>query len=326
MGLTVRTFERWKKYGDTDLRKGAKRNISNKLSQEERQIILETVNLPEYRDLPPCQIVPQLADKGIYIASESSIYRILREEKQLAHRGLPKPVRHHKPAAHTATAANQLWSWDITFLSSQVQGIYYYLYLMMDIYSRKIVGWSIHNTQTAEHAANVVQQACLDENIQRDQVILHSDNGAPMKGVTMLVMLEKLGVVPSFSRPSVSDDNPFSEALFKTLKYRPEFPMAQKFETIFHARTWVVKFVDWYNNIHMHSGLKFITPNQRHNGDDKGIIEKRHNVYQLAKAKNPQRWSKATRNWSLPSMVTLNADRKLRNHEMTGQVNKTQVC
>jgi len=325
LGITVRTYERWRCGGSIDQRKGATRQVGNKLTEAEKQMILYTVNSREYRDLSPCQIVPLLADKGMYIASESTIYRILREEKQLKHRGLTSAKKHKKPDEYTATAPNQIWSWDITFLPSQVRGIYYYLYMIMDIYSRKIVGWSIHHTQTAEYAANLIQQACIDERVEQKQLVLHSDNGAPMKGSTMLVMLEKLGVVPSFSRPSVSDDNPYSEALFKTVKYHPTFPVTDKFETIFHARRWVIEFVSWYNDIHMHSGLKFITPNQRHTGTDIQIRIKRHDVYQAAKAKHPERWSGDTRDWTLPKVVYLNANRKKKDEAVSMQEKMRQV-
>jgi putative transposase len=167
--------------------------------------------------LPPCKIVPQLADTGQYIASESTFYRILREEKQLTHRQLSRPAKHSKPEAYIATSANQVWTWDITYLPSQTRGLYFYLYLIVDIFSRKIVGWSVHDVELSDLAASLIKQACLDENIPQGQVVLHSDNGGPMKGMTMRAMLESLGVLPSFSRPSVSDDNPYSEALFRTL-------------------------------------------------------------------------------------------------------------
>jgi len=170
-------------------------------------LILTTVNCAEYRDLPPCQIVPRLADLGIYIGSESTIYRLLREQKQLAHRLKCKPRKHKKPAPCEAAVPNEVWSWDITYLPSQIRGIFFYLYFIMDIFSRKIVGWSIHESQSSDHAANLARQACLDEDIDKQQVILHSDNGKPMKGATMMEMLRTLGIIPSFSRPSVSDDN-----------------------------------------------------------------------------------------------------------------------
>ena len=322
LGITLRTVERWEKEGNIDRRKGANRFVANKLTEKEKGQILSIMNSDDYRDLPPSQIVPRLADKGVYIASESSIYRILREEKQLAHRGLTQPRKHKRPDPHQATGPNQVWSWDITFLPSQVRGVYFYLYMIMDIYRRKIVGWTIQSTQNASHAAHLIQQACLDEGIEEHQLVLHSDNGSPMKGSTMIVMLEKLGVVPSFSRPSVSDDNPFSESLFKTLKYHPSFPLTERFESIFDARAWTVKFSKWYNDVHMHSGLKFITPSQRHLGHDEKIMQDRHSVYLRAKERNPSRWSRNTRNWVLPESVTLNANKKKKDTDVARQGEK----
>ena len=312
LNLSLRTFERWVKTDDLkDKRRQAKRAApANKLTKEQRDEILMIANSEPYRDLPPSKIVPQLADEGRYVASESTFYRILRTENQLAHRQLSKPAKHHKPKACMASAPNQVWSWDISYLPSQVRGMYFYLYMVVDIYSRKIVGWSIQEVESAEHAAALIKQACLDENVKRDQLILHSDNGSPMKGMTMLAMLQTLGVIPSFSRPSVSDDNPFSESLFKTLKYHSTFPRASCFETILDARLWTERFVAWYNQEHLHSALKFVTPHHRHTGMDKNIREKRHLVYQMAKQQHPERWSGNTRNWQLPEVVMLNPDRK----------------
>ncbi len=246
----------------------------------------------------------------MYIASESTFYRILREEDQLAHRGTTRPVKHTRPKSHTATGPNQVWSWDITYLPSQIQGTFYFLYMIIDIFSRKIVGWSIHETESSQHAAEMIEQAYLDENVKPEQLVLHSDNGSPMKGYCMLAMLEKLNVIKSFSRPSVSDDNPFSESLFKTLKYHPTFPRYNKFEFIMDARKWCEQFVTWYNHSHLHSSLKFVTPEQRHTGEAIAILNQRHQTYLIAKAKNPQRWSRGTRNWDLPLAVTLNPNRK----------------
>ena len=183
---------------------------------------------------------------SVYLASESTIYRILREEKQLAHRGRSRPRAHRRPEALTASAPGQVWSWDITYLKSPIRGIFYYLYLIMDVWSRKIVGWEVHEQELAELAAPLVEQTCRKEGIERDLLILHADNGGPMKGGTMLSTLQRLGVAASFSRPQVSDDNPYSESLFKTMKYRPEYP-EQPFDGIEDARRWVARFVDWYN-------------------------------------------------------------------------------
>lgn len=295
----------------------------NKLTKEQRNIVLKVANSELYMNLPPCKIVPMLADQGMYVASESTFYRVLHAEKQLRHRQTVKPATRHAPHAFAASQANQVWSWDITYLPTQVIGLYFYLYMIIDIYSRKIVGWSIHETQSSEQAASLVKQACIDEKIAREQVVLHSDNGKPMKGATMLAMLEKLGITPSFSRPSVSDDNPYSESLFKTLKYHPTFPLTTKFSTIANARIWCEKFSAWYNEQHLHSGLKFVTPQQRHSGEDQLIRQKRHLVYQMAKKQNPERWSGNTRDWTLPTTVTLNPNRKnkLKNHDKFMMVN-----
>jgi len=320
LNLSLRTVERWEKpAGTQDKRCQAVRpSQANQLTQEERNMILTIANSQEYCDLPPCKIVPRLADEGLYFASESTFYRVLRAEKQLTHRQRSKPATHHKPKARTADGPNQVWSWDISYLPTTVVGLYFYLYLVLDIFSRKIVGWSIHANESSALGAGLIKQACLDEGVEYNQLVLHSDNGKPMKGATMLATLEKLGVIPSFSRPSVSDDNPYSESLFKTVKYHPTFPIATRFNTIDDARIWMEQFTAWYNTQHLHSGLKFITPEQRHTGLDNAIFKKRAQVYEMAKLQRPERWSGDTRNWSLPVIVTLNPDRKntMKNNEM----------
>ena len=314
----MRTYVRWKKDGGLiDQRQHVERVPANKLSEEERAMALETANNKTYKNLPPSKIVPLWADDGKYLCSESTHYRILRDEDQLKDRRGSRPPVHHKPKEFEACAANQVWTWDISYLPSNVRGLYFYLYLIVDIYSRKIVGWSIHDVELSEYAASLMKQACLDEKVSQDQLVLHSDNGSPMKGASMLSMLQTLGVMPSFSRPSVSDDNPYSEALFKTMKYHPTFPRWSKFKSIIEARIWSEKFVDWYNNAHLHSALKFVTPHQRHTGEDQLIREKRAAIYELAKEKNPERWSKNTRNWKIDEIVTLNPDKKKKTKDKT---------
>ncbi|MBL3590123.1 MAG: IS3 family transposase [gamma proteobacterium endosymbiont of Lamellibrachia anaximandri] len=268
--------------------------------------ILETCNQAEYQSLPPSQIVPALADKAIYIASESSFYRVLKEADQLHHRGkVQAPRKVARPEAYKATGPNEVWSWDITFLATRISGLFYRLYLVMDIYSRKIVGWEIHENETADHASLLIRKACLAEGITEQGLVLHSDNGSPMKGATMLATLQRLGVVPSFSRPSVSNDNPYSESLFGTMKYTPAFP-SKPFENLDAAREWVYDFVHWYNETHRHSGIKFVTPAQRHSGKEQSILVNREAVYQAAKQRNPKRWSRGTRNWQPVGEVWLN--------------------
>ncbi len=308
LNITDRTYQRWTVDGGVkeDQRPIVDRPTpKNKLTQEEREEIIKITNTPEFADLPPSQIVPKLADRGIYLASESTIYKILKEEKMNTHRNRSKePVKREVPT-HIATAPNQVWTWDITWLNAFVKGQYYKLYLIIDIFSRLIVGYEVWETENAEYSKHLVRRATLAQGIAGNPLVLHSDNGSPMKAATFLATLEKLGVQSSFSRPRVSNDNPYSEALFKTLKYRPRFPF-KGFKSLDEARKWVDKFVKWYNNIHLHSGISFITPYQRHYGLDKAIINNRIEVYEKAKAKHPSRWSKNTRNWELPEYVALN--------------------
>jgi len=240
------------------------------------------------------------------MASESSFYRILRDADQLEHRGGTAPPNRTKPKAYTADGPNQVWSWDITYLARNLKGAFFYLYLFMDIYSRKIVGWEVYENESSEQAADVLRKTRLAEAIfSQQKVVLHSDNGSPMKGATMLATMQKLGIVPSFSRPSVSNDNPYSESLFKTLKYTPIYP-SKPFESLDEARQWVATFVQWYNHSHRHSGIKYVTPVQRHQGEDMAILKQRKRVYEEAKKQNPERWSGDTRNWDHESLVKLN--------------------
>ncbi|MCK4501654.1 MAG: IS3 family transposase [Desulfuromonadales bacterium] len=311
--INSRTLRRWKKQLKTKQDLSDQRKISstlrtpaNKLKKEDKEQILQVCNLPEFQSLPPSQIIPRLADKGQYIASESSFYRVLKEVDQVNRRGraeVPKKLK--KPKGYRAVAPRQIWSWDITYLASSITGKFFYLYLIMDIYSRKIVGWEIQEKESAEHASQLIRRACLSERIGTKKLVLHSDNGSPMKGATMLATLQKLGIVPSFSRPSVSDDNPYSESLFRTLKYSPIYPN-KPFESVEAARKWVHSFVNWYNKEHRHCAIKFVTPEQRHRGEDGEILKKRQKLYQSAKKLNPQRWSGDIRNWEQIQEVWLN--------------------
>ncbi len=311
--IDVRTLQRWEKALKareelTDRRKAAatERTPANKLSEAEREAILAISNRTEYQSLPPSQIVPRLADEGEYLASESTFYRVLREADRVHRRGrasAPRTVA--KPQGYVATGPNQVWSWDITLLASSIRGAFYRLYMAEDIFSRKIVGWEVHEDESAEHASVLIRKACLAEAIHEDGLVLHSDNGAPMKGATMLATLQRLGVVPSFSRPSVSDDNPYSESLFRTMKYCPAYPN-KPFESIEQARQWVHAFVQWYNQQHRHSAIRFVTPTQRHSGTEHALLKRREAVYKAAKQRNPERWSGKTRNWNPVAEVWLN--------------------
>nr|WP_242978104.1 IS3 family transposase [Garciella nitratireducens] len=311
IGISLRTLQRWSNGNTEDQRPLVKRPTpANKLTVEERQQILETVNQPEFQSLPPSQIVPTLADEGIYIASESTMYRVLHEAGEQNHRGRSRQASHHHKSTHCATGPNQVWSWDITYLPGPVKGIFFYLYLILDIFSRKVVGWEVWPEESATYASHLIRCAVMAEGITRqdEPLVLHSDNGSPMKGSTMLETLYLLGITPSRSRPRVSNDNPYSEAIFRTCKYCPSYPVGG-FTCIDDARAWVKEFVHWYNNKHRHSGIKFLTPYQRHSGQGHQILEKRQQVYETAKARNPERWARSTRDWMLEDEVWLNPDK-----------------
>ena len=305
LDISIRTLQRWEKEGLEDKRKGPISKPKNKLSDNERNEIIKVSTSLEFCNLSPSQIVPLLADKGMYIGSESSFYRVLKAFKMITHRSNCKPARHSKPEPFIAIKSDQIWSWDITYLPTSVKGQFYYLYLILDIFSRKIVGHVVHLEESSENASRMISDTTFKEGIDRDTLVLHSDNGSPMKGATMLITLQKLGIIPSFSRPSVSNDNPYSEAIFKTLKYCPEYP-SKPFASLEEAKVWVDGFVDWYNNVHLHSGIKFVTPNSRHQNLDIKQLKNRHKVYTDAKKKHPNRWSGNTRNWDRTEKVLLN--------------------
>ncbi len=314
ISLSERTLQRWQ--GDQaragDLRPSRIQMPKNKLTTLERQRILTVANSDEFGHLSPSQIVPRLADQGQFVGSESSFYRVLKDANQLQHRTASKPSKpRHKPRALSATAPAQIYCWDITYLPSRIQGIYFYLYLFIDLYSRKIVGWQVYDVESSERASEVIRDICEGENIAPGQVTLHSDNGSPMKGVTMRAMLDQLGVMPSFSRPAVSNDNPFSEALFKTLKYQSSYPH-HPLQDLAAARTWVNTFVNWYNFEHRHSAIKFATHVQHHEGIDASMLENRIKVFKAAKALNSERLSGQTRNWQPILVAHLIPEKPLR--------------
>lgn len=314
-GIDTRTLQRWK--AGVGLERGDGRPhvvrspAEHALSAEERERILQIANEPRFAELPPARIVPMLADEGTYIASESSFSRVLRAHGQIRHRGRAKaPERKRVPSTHVATAPGQLWCWDVTFLASRVVGQWFYLYVILDVYSRKIVGWEVHETDSSDHAVALLRRTALAEGVHAmtTKPVLHGDNGATMKATTVLAMLHWLGIKPSYSRPRVSDDNAFIESLFRTAKYRPQFP-ASGFADLSEARRWGSEFVSWYNHDHRHSGIRYVSPAQRHAGRDRDLLAARHELYVKARAANPRRWSKHTRNWHPIDAVTLNPER-----------------
>jgi putative transposase len=310
VGLSARTLQRWQRDDATvDQRPMRVQIPANRLDDLERQRILAIANSVEFGSLPPSQIVPRLTDQGLYVASESTFYRVLKEANQSKHRSAARPGKERsKPRALCATTPNQLYSWDITYLPGKVKGTHYYLYMFIDIFSRKIVGWQVYQEESAGLASELIRDICMQEGVRPNQVVLHSDNGTSMKGATMLATLQALGVMPSFSRPAVSNDNPYSEALFKTLKYRPNYPTS-RFDSLAQARRWAGEFTRWYNHEHRHSAIGYVTPCERHAGKDQELLRRRTKVYEAARAANPGRWSGAVRDWSPVREVHLNPDR-----------------
>ena len=314
-GIDRGTLHRWRR--EDGLTRGDRRPDavrpapSHALTEEERARIVEVANQPRFADTPPARIVPMLADEGVYIGSESSFHRVLREQGQMTRRGRAHPPRPSRPpTTHIATRPGEVWCWDVTFLPARVQGQWFYLYMILDLYSRKVVGFEVHATDSADHAAHLAKRTALAEGLHATPAkpVLHGDNGATLKATTVLAMLNWLGIEPSYSRPRVSDDNAYAEALFRTAKYRPEFP-AKGFADLDAARDWAMRFVHWYNEEHRHSGIGYVTPAQRHAGQDRNLLAERHDLYQRARQANPRRWSGETRDWTPPGPVTLNPER-----------------
>ena len=303
LGIGLSTLQRWRRQfargGDgLDNRKGSHHLVSHRLSEEERQRILLTCNEPEFSALPPGQIVPILADRGLYIGSERSFYRVVLHAHDQAHRrGRARPPQEPRPVPRLeARGPNQVWSWDITYLPTTVRGIWLYLYLVIDVWNRKVVAWDVADREEAQIAADLVSRACLRERISKGRpqpLILHADNGNAMRAATLESRLEELGVLRPFSRPRVSNDNTYSESLFRTVKYRPDYPR-RPFTSTEQACTWVAAFLDWYNHQHRHSGKAL------------AINRHRAHVYEQARQRHPRRWSRTPRCWRQPEVVSIN--------------------
>jgi putative transposase len=310
-GISARSIERWRRDPDgDDRRQGPQRRPRNALSSTEETLILSVLTSSRFAHVSPRQLVPKLADEGLYLASESTLYRLARKHGLRPKRSTA--TRTHvtrSTTVHRATGPNQVWSWDITWLPALVRGRYFYLYMVMDVWSRRIVGWTLGQRESPDTAAQMIMRICRDDNVDPRGLILHSDNGTAMRGSTMLTTLQWLGVIPSFSRPHVSADNPYSEALFRTLKHTPAYPQ-MPFASFESATQWVTRFVGWYNGEHRHSAIRYVTPNERHFGEERAVLAARTRLYEQARLANPERWTGATRNWSPLGPVVLNPERQ----------------
>jgi transposase InsO family protein len=287
LDLDRRTIQNWRRYGPSDRRKGSVRFVPHRLTDEERRQFLKEANSPRFADKTPDHLVAILAQEEKYIASPSTLYRILREEKALAHRReSKKPRAAEKPNYLTVTGPNQVWSWDITWLRTDVAGIFLYGYTVIDLFDRSIVGWTIEASESEEHATRLFRRIMRDLGVVPG--IVHADNGNPMRGVTLAVFLDSLLVKRSYSRPRCSNDNAFIESWHKTLKYSVGYP--SRFDSLDQARRWYADFVHWYNTEHLHSGIGYVTPAQMRSGEAEVIFETRNRTIAKARLRNPLRW------------------------------------
>lgn len=276
------------------------------LSDGEKDLIVEALCSERFCDLAPAQVYSTLLDEGVYLCSERQMYRVLAE------RGLVRERRrggHQRAGSYgvprlEADAPNKVWTWDITALRGPTKGVRYFLYTIIDIFSRKVVGWTVHNNESEAHARRLIREACRRNGVDRDQLVIHADRGSPMVAGTVAELLNELGVAKSHSRPRVSNDNPFIESHFKTLKYRPDYP--DRFDSITAARAWVRTFVHWYNHVHYHSGIGYLRPADLHDGNHHTIIEHRQTVLDAAAAAHPERFTRRPTPPQAPTKAWIN--------------------
>lgn len=303
VSIHPRTYNRWKAGNSIDRRKGAAKSVPRRYSDEERNQIAAVCCNDEYKDLTPYEIYVILLDKGTYLSSISTMYRVLRERGLVNFRGNTRSrTNTSRPPERVATGPNQVWAWDITYIKTSIAGMYHYLYTVIDVWSKKIVGWHISEVESYIVSEKLFKNLMLKYNLTN--VYLHSDNGNPMKAGTMLATLYKLGIVPSFSRPRVSNDNAFIESFFKTLKYMKAYP--KYFASLYDAQSWVADFINWYNEQHLHSSIGYVTPAQKHAGKATAIIAARNEIKRRAFEANPQRWSRDCSKLPDPQRVVVN--------------------
>jgi len=268
----------------------APREVPRKLSAEERAAVLSYLHDEEFVDQPPAEIVPRLLERGIYVASVRTFYRILAAENEVRER---RALRRHPPAAKphlVARGPNEVWTWDITKVAGPAPGQWLCVYVLIDLYSRYVVGWMVAERENGRLAARWLRETLAARDVEPKELVVHNDRGAPMTSVPFTQVCAQLGVTQSFSRPRVSDDNAFSEAQFKTLKYQPDFPA--RFGSLLHARAWLQEFFDWHNEQHQHAGLALFTPGQVYRGEVEAVAAERQKTLDAAYTAHPERFVK----------------------------------
>jgi putative transposase len=291
------------------------------LSSEQKQEVLDVLHEARFQDKAPQEVYATLLDEGVFLCSIRTMYRILEEHNEVRERrNILRHPKYSKPEL-LATKPNQVWSWDITKLRGPAKWTSYYLYVMLDIFSRKAIGWMVAPRQTAELAEEFITECCWREGIEEDHLDIHSDRGTPMTSKAVALLMSDLGVTKSHSRPYVSNDNPYSEAHFKTLKFRPEFPKC--FGSIEDARAFCRVFFDWYNHEHYHSGIALMTPATVHDGKAKECNRRRQAVLDAAFEKHPERFWKRPKTISLPKAVWINDPAKDKSKGTKGSIATT---
>lgn len=309
IGIHARTYRRWK-CNPLDKRKGSKTHQYRALSEEEWHNILAVCTSTEFKDCTPAEIVARLEEQGIYLGSVRTFYRVLNAAGLVHHRGNTRPPRRKScPPELKATGPDQVYTWDITWLPSSTRGIFYYCYAIVDVWSREIVGWSIHEEESEVHGRALFERLARTRNLSG--VWVHSDNGNPMRGTTFSVWLTSLGMFLSHSRPLVKNDNPYIESFFKTMKYHAAYP--GRFHSLEEARQWMGDFIHWYNTVHRHSGIGFVTPAQRMQGEDLTLFALRNATLMNAWKRLPHRFPKSgPKLWTSTRVVYLNPSQETR--------------
>ena len=306
LGVARATLYRHRRRGSAaPVQAPVERSSARALGVEERQAVLATLHSERFVDQSPAAVYATLLDEGSYVCSQRTMYRLLEQAGEVRERRdqLRHPV-YARPEL-LASRPNEVWSWDITKLLGPTKWSYFYLYVLLDIFSRYVVGWMVAHRESAQLAKRLIAESARKQSIEPGQLTVHADRGSSMTSKPVALLLADLGVTKTHSRPSVSNDNPFSEAQFKTLKYRPEFP--DRFGSIEDSRAFCVGFFDWYNNRHYHSGLALLTPTTVHHGNSATVIERRRAVLAAAYAAHPERFvRRAPRPAEPPTAVWIN--------------------
>ncbi|MBK7749682.1 MAG: IS3 family transposase [Candidatus Obscuribacter sp.] len=283
----------------------APKPVRRALTSEERQAVLRVLESPEYIDRAPREICASLADKGIYRCSVSTMYRIMGRSYEVKERRAVRRHQKYEMPVLRASGPNQVWAWDVTKLKGPHAWQFYFLYTIVDLYSRKVVGWMVAERENAKHAKRLFREVCRRERADSRQLIVHSDRGSTMTSLTLGLLFSSLGIVKSLSRPRVSNDNAFVESLFKTLKYRQLYP--KRFYSLDEAQKYMREFFSWYNTEHYHSGVCHLTPHAVHSGLAASILKSRQAVMDTAYANHPERYVNGPpKVRELPTIVWLN--------------------